>query len=258
MNNIFITTIRFGAILGLAFFAFIHQAFAAPIVTPVQVSSNSTNGVSLYAKASAAGTWDGVTVWFQYGDTPSTTSNNVVGMGTVYSQGGSLEQFRASAFGLTPGVTYYFQSVAVHDGTTVYSPITAYKVPGGAQSVATNPTPAPVQNTIVQPVAQAPAQNVVVNRTIVVKPVVQTASTTATSVQPVQSSAATEDTINPNSAAVIGASGTAFPQTLVGWIGLIIALFIMVIIMKMLSESFGGRREDHEAHENNGYTVKHA
>ena len=253
MNNIFITTIRFGAILGLAFFAFIHQAFAAPIVTPVQVSANGSGAVALYAKAAAADSWDSVTVWFQWGETPAPT--NVVGMGTVFSQGGTFEQFRSSVNGLTPGVTYYFQSVSIQDGVTVSSPVSAYKVPGGTQPVAPVYV-APVATTVVAP-AQS-AQNVVVNRTIVVKPVVQAESTTAQSVQNAQNTGSSVEAINPNSAAVIGASGDIFPQTLVGWIGLMIALFAMVIIMKMLSESFGGRREDHQQHVNNGYAVQHA
>lgn len=240
MNNTLISTIRFGAVLGIALFAFVGEVFAAPTITPVSVTISGKTSVTLYAKV-AAPSWGSMPVWFEYSENP--TYGNVIGMSSVYSQGGTYLPFMARIENLNPGSRYYVRAVAIEDGVTVYSPLNSFVVPGTTttagntivnngnnNSINTNTTTTNVVRETVVITTPAPVKKVASATTVVNK--ADTATVNADTAKQV---------VNPNSAAVIGSGNEMFPQTLIGWIGLLIAILVIVVLMKMIAESFEAR-----------------
>ena len=239
MNNTLISTIRFGAVLGIALFAFVGEVFAAPTITPVSVKAFSASGTTVtIASKAATPSWTNAPVWFEYGETP--TPINVVGMTTVFSKGGTFEPFEARVGDLKPGITYYFRAVATEDGVTVYSPVSSYTVPGGTTAVAGTTNTGNNTNTNTNTNTTTTNTNVVRETVVITTPAKVVTSATvvkAVEVKPVQANT-TNPVTNPNSAAIIGSGDSMFPQTLIGWIGLLLALLATVVLLKMVVESF--------------------
>ena len=237
MNNTLISTIRFGAVLGIALFAFVGEVFAAPAITPVSITISGKTSVSLYAKV-AAPSWGSMPVWFEYSENP--TPGNVVSMSSVYSQGGSYLPFIGRIENLNPGTTYYVRAVATEGGVTVYSPVNTVTIPSGTSTVAGTTNTGNNTNTNTNTNTTTTNTNVVRETVVITTPAKVATSATvvkAAEVKPVQTNT-TNPVTNPNSAAIIGSGDSMFPQTLIGWIGLLIALLAIVVLLKMVVESF--------------------
>jgi hypothetical protein len=243
MNNTLISTIRFGAVLGIALFAFVGEVFAAPTITPVSVTISGKTSVSLYAKV-AAPSWGSMPVWFEYGETSATGITTSVS--SVYSQGGSYLPFIARVENLNPGSTYYFRAVATEGGVTVYSPVNTVTIPGASTAVAGTTNTGTNTTTNTNTNTSTTNTNVVRETVVITVPaetkkvasattVTKKAETTTVKDEPVN------EVTNANSAAVIGSGNEALPQTLIGWIGLLIALLVIVLLVKMVLESFEHR-----------------
>ncbi|MDO8603868.1 MAG: fibronectin type III domain-containing protein [bacterium] len=235
INNITIQTIRAGMVLGIAFFALVNTAFAAPTLTPVsvtQIRDTSENLVSYVSNQNKNSV-----VWFEITGGSFQGTPLVVGMRSVYENG----FFQWQLQNLSPGTTYYYRAVATEGGMTAYSQGGSFTTETGVSSVPTatsyqsgsssganngsgKQTPAPK-------VAQATTQ----------KPAVKKVAVAPTETK--------EGFTNGNSAAVIGVGDGVFPSTLVGWIALLVALLVVAIMAQMIYEAPEKRRKKREEEE---------
>ncbi len=207
MNNILISTIRFGAITVIALFALAGEVFAAPVLTPVVATTYSATSVTLAAIVLNPVSKN-TPVWFEWGETGSPMIR--AGLSSVYDQG----RFETRITGLKHGVKYSYRAVAMdmESNTTVYSP-TAFFVIGEEVDVLTPSTKKIASTEVNKKVAVVPVATV---------------------------------NINSNSASVIGAGGTVFPSTLIGWIALIVLLLFVVLLVHMILESSEKRKNAKE------------
>lgn len=238
MNTIIIQTIRMGVLMGVALFAFAGEAFASPVINTVSVVNVTNTSATFIGYVSNPGKT--TTVWFEWSEN-SQSVPATIGMNSVYSNG----YFEAYPGNMTPGTNYSYRAAAMNGGVTVYSPVYTFKTTG------TNP------NNVVSGTAQAfvagSAQTT--NQSAPV-----TAQTNQVSSQSVKKSTNTQTVVakntttvktatvannteklvkkNSNTASVIGAGneGGIFPTTLVGWIALMIAILVIVLISQMIYE----------------------
>jgi len=235
MQNILISTIRFGAIAVLAFSVFIGEAFAAPVLTPASAATVSETNATLVAKMANPGEHN-TAVWFEWGETQAL--GNSAGMRDIFGEG----FFQGYLRNLKPGTTYYFRAGALEGGVTVYSPIASFKTRGGAEdapvasvtqgaTVSTAPASLATSNTVSAPSNTAQSSSLVAKNT-------NTSNTTNT---------AKNTTTNSNTAAVANAGSGMLPGTLIGWIALLIALLIIFLIFAILLDSVEERRKAREA-----------
>lgn len=235
MKNILIKTIQYTSIIGLGMLAFAGQALAAPALTPISVTYLSDTKATVVSKVFNQ-VQNNTTVWFEWGTTP--TPITVIGLTDIFQQG----YFQANLDKLTPGATYYFRAVAFEGGTTVYSPVVSVTTTGGVAPVGVvaptyvqpvapivtyvQPAPAPVQEIVsVAPVQQKKVSSPQVTKKNTVTSVKNTTETVGTSA------------LNPNSATVLGAGGNVLPGTLLEWMGLFIAIIVVIILVRMVIEA---------------------
>lgn len=253
MQNILISTIRFGAVLVLACSVFVGEAFAAPALSPASVTSLSNTSATLTAKMTNT-TSRNTAVWFEWGDTPNPTT--VIGMRDIAGEG----FFQGYLSRLSPGTTYYFRAGALEGGVTVYSAVIPFTTRGGV-------TAAPSTNTVQLNTVSTDGSSLVTNTAAVGN----TASVVATpapkpAVQKIIRDQATAKTIsntktdnpcgdtqksasvkNTAGAAAVGNTVAILPGTLIGWISLLIGLLIVFLIMAMVLDSVEERRKAREA-----------
>lgn len=259
MQNIFISTIRFSVVLGLALSVFVGEAFAAPVLTPASVTAVSNTSATLTAKMANPSSKN-TAVWFEWGDTANPTT--VIGQRDILGEG----YFQGYLSGLTPGTTYYFRAAALEGGVTVYSAVVAFTTRGGASNVPSTNT---VQlNTVssggITPVANT--ANVVTTSSNTtsgaVTPVSQTASVAQSATKTKTSAVKTTSNTrvdNPcigvqGSTAIGNTAGTAavgnsvgvLPGTLLGWVSLLVGLLIVFLIAAMILDSIEERRKARE------------
>jgi hypothetical protein len=222
MKNIFISAVRFGAIVVLTFSVFAGEAFAAPVLTPSTATAISDTTATLIGKVANPG-YKNTTVWFEWGDTPNPTT--VTGMRDIFSEG----FFQGYLSDLKPGTTYYFRAVAIEGGVTAYSPVIAFTTRGGTGSVSTVSS---VQGISVSQNAAGTQSTAKENSA--------TSKTVATQ--------KISDTKNDNTAAMATVGNTAgvFPGTLTGWVALLIGLLIIFLIVAMILDSVEERRKARE------------
>lgn len=254
MQNIFISTIRFGAVAVLALSVFIGEAFAAPVLMPANATAVSETSATLVGKVSNPG-YKNTTVWFEWGDTPAPTT--VVGMRDVYSEG----SFQGYLFGLKPGTTYYFRAVAMEGGATVYSSVVTFTTRSGAVGTAVTNS---VQGSVVssgvstQAVSTTGVVTTPVSQTATVAPSTVQTNTSAVKTTAVQkaSNTKTDDpcvgdkesiaTKNTAATAAVGNISGVLPGTLIGWVSFLIALLIVFLIFAMIFDSAEERRKARE------------
>ena len=216
MNNTLISAIRIGFIAGALFFALASDVFAAPVLTPATVMTVSETTATLSAKVIAP-PFEKATVWFEWGDAPS--SNTAVGLRTIFESG----FFEAGLHDLRPNTTYYFRAVAMQGGVTVSSPTTSFTTKGPVANTVTK-IPPPTITTVVHD-----------TKTIVVTvPATTTAASVTTSVS--------KTTTSNQGASVISAGGV-LPGTLIGWIALLISIFVALLIILMILEASEKRKK---------------
>ena len=256
MQNILISTIRFGAVLVLALSVFVGEAFAAPALSPASVTSLSSVSATLTAKMTNTSSRN-TAVWFEWGDTPNPTT--VIGMRDIAGEG----FFQGYLSRLSPGTTYYFRAGALEGGVTVYSSVVAFTTRGGVAAVPNTNTvqlntvstegssSSSVTNTAATvnttSAVTTPAPKVAVREQATTKTTaVQKASNTKTD-NPCDDTQKGSVTRNTAGAAAVGNTVAVLPGTLIGWVSLLIGLLIVFLIMAMVLDSIEERRKAREA-----------
>ncbi|MEK7460490.1 MAG: hypothetical protein AAB628_02995 [Patescibacteria group bacterium] len=228
MNKFLISTIRLTAVSGALFFVFVNEALAAPILTPVSIQRYSSDTVLLSANVSNE--WKNTNVWFEWGIESNPTT--ATGMTQVWNKG----PFETRITNLTPGTTYYFRAAGMESGSIVYSPVSTYILPSGAQTTITNTTNVvnKTNTTNTSNTTNTTSSNNKKESTLAVGG--QSASVSGTqkssgaqgSVTGTSAGGAriqTYETSNEaNGASVIGAGSEMFPNTIIGWMLIFVAL----------------------------------
>ncbi|MEK7538747.1 MAG: fibronectin type III domain-containing protein [Patescibacteria group bacterium] len=240
-----ITSMKFwGVSATLAVVIFPMVSWAAIVVSPASAGSISETGASLTAHIDNP--WKTTTVWFEWGETPELGS--VAGMSSIWHQGFSSGYLS----GLKPGTKYYYRAVATEGGERKESSVASFTTPAEpvpVVKVAPTPAPAPKAEPVAEKVvAQKPAPKS--TKDITTKTVAKAETST--------SSIVWRD--NSSMASVFGIGEGIFPDTLVGWVALIITLMAIVLIVRMIFDSVEKRghvnaREDKEGKE--GEVEKH-
>lgn len=219
-----------GVVLGVALFAFASNALAAaPVLLPTSVTEiTSTSAVlRVYAESPRENRENSV-VWFEWSEASRASTPTVFAM-RAFSGAGF---FDARLEGLTPGVAYSFRAAARGGTETVYSPFLTFT------TLTSNPTPA-----VTQPVVtQTP-----ISKTVQTKK--QTVQTVAVKKATVATVATKESSTNGNSAAAIGAGNSLFPNTLIGWVVLLVVILVVILLGHMLYEAPEKRRKEREREE---------
>lgn len=232
------TAIRTGMVLAAGFFVFVNTAFAAPALTPVSVSN--LTGESAMITGNVSNPYKNSTVWFEfYNDSGSTVALATQG---IWHDG----MFTWYLRDLTPGKTYSVRSAAMEDGVTVYSPTSSFTTPlpkSFTTSTVANQTQAPA-------IVQGETQTATVKQTPAVKKT-QTVSTTNATPKKTEKSVAVKATTsegftNGSVASIIGAGDGMLPSTLIGWVALLIAILVVVLIGRTIYDSAEKRREERE------------
>ncbi len=256
MNNILISTIRFGVIASVALFAFAGQVFAAPVLTAVVAQVESSTSATLFAKDIDA-EWRNTTVWFEFGETQDPTE--VIGLREIFAP--SSGNFSARLTNLKPNTRYYFRAVAVAGIDHVSSPVKSFTTKVSAvstqstQTASTNTASTNINNSTQTSQSASVANASNTGSTQKTNKVATTATKKVTATPEVNKNCEDAKTVtattvvkgtNSNSASVAGAGISVFPSTLIGWIALIIALLFVVLIVRIIHETNEKRRKAHE------------
>lgn len=231
MNTIIYQTIRAGAVLGVALFAFASNAFAAtPVLLPTSVTE--VTGTSAVLRDYVQSYGENSVAWFEWSEVTSMSAPTVFAMRGFYGDG----LFEARLEGLNPGVTYSFRAAARAGGVTVYSSALTF----------TTLTSKPV------PVVSQSVTQTSVSKTV--QPKTQTVQTVAVKQATVATTPIKEGFTNGNSAAVIGAGSTLLPSTLLGWVSLLVAILFVVLLGHMIYEAPEKRKKAREDEEQRART----
>jgi hypothetical protein len=222
MKNIIISLKFCGVSVAAATVLFPMISWAAITISPPSSAGVSATGASLTAQV--ANPWETTTVWFEWGETPALGS--AVGMSSVWHQG----FFYTTLSGLKSDTKYYYRAVATQGGQRVESAV---------MSLTTSP---------LEPVALKTTSHekkeVVVKESPKETPKKEVATTTT-------NNSVTAVTVeNRSMAAVFGVGRGIFPETLVGWIALFIALMVIALVMRLILESVEQRAPHEYAREN--------
>lgn len=228
-----------------AFFAFVGNVFASSTILPVAVTNITGEGANLEGYVANGGA--NSIVWFEWSEGASQAAPNIVARQGLF--GGSF--FRYTLRDLTPGVVYSYRSAVLDDGVTTYSPTGSFRTPvktgtvssqtiyqNGQTSGALGIVPYNQTNVSNGVTTQAPTQtngnaNTNTNTTVVVEKKNTVATTTVLK---------TDGFTNNNSASVASLGGGVLPNTLIGWVALLIAILIMVLVAVMIYEAGEKRR----------------
>lgn len=223
MNNIIFQSFRAITVLTIALFAFASDVLAAPVLTPATATHITENSAKLVS--SVSNPHKSTAVWFELID--GVGAPMAVGVEPPLYDNGINVKFEHSLHGLNPGQTYRFRSVAMEGGATFYSQISSFtttipkatSVTVAYQSNSQTITPALKTTQAVTPVTG-------IKNTATTTPVV------------------TEDGFtNRNTAAVIGSGSDIFPNTLIGWILLLISILVAILVGRMIYESTEKRKK---------------
>lgn len=223
-----ITNLKFWGISAVvAAIIFPMVSWAAMLLSPASTAGVTETGASFTAHVDNP--WKTTTVWFEWGETPDLGS--VVGMSSVWHQG----FFSGYVSGLKPGTKYYYRAVASEGGERKESPVLTFTtsvVPAPVVKV-TPPAPTPAPVVVKQP---ASTRVVVVEKAVPQKPAKEVVVNTVSKNTTEKASLPWRD--DRNLASVFGVGEGIFPDTLVGWVALIITLMIVVLMLLMISKSF--------------------
>lgn len=248
MNIIIFQTIRAGMVFVAVLFAFVSEVYAAPTITPASVAQITSDSAILISNV--YNNFKNTTVWFEYKEDSSFSQFIAVGMGSVFGVG----YFRAYLTDLKPGTTYQYRAAATEDGTTIYSPLSSFKTAGSSIiQIATSATnlnssanttqgqgsEAQTNSSVVQSNnngARASSGTQGNNKVVVnTNPSVAPGDTSVTN--------KTISNINRGTASVIGAGNNIFPNTLIGWVMLLISIIAAVLVGRMIFESSEKRKK---------------
>lgn len=239
MNNIIFQAVRAIMVLGIALVAFVGSASAAPMLTPATATSITESSATISAHVSNP--YKSTAVWFE-------VTNNFGVVTTVGAQpplydGGTGVTFDAPISNLNPGQTYSYRAVAMEGGVTIYSSMSSFTtmVPKSVNTTTIVAAPSVATQTTVTKSAQTSTQ---VSGGAV--------SSTQNGAKAIASPAVSADGFtNNNGAAIIGAgfNGGMLPNTLIGWIMLLIVTLVAVLVGHMIYTASEKRRIDREEKE---------
>ncbi len=152
--------------------------------------------------------------------------------------------------GLTQGTTYFVRAVAENsqglriNGSTI-SFTTAGVKPRADEGATTNTNVSVVKPRADEGATTNPNTSVVIN-TAPVKKVAVTPTKAEGTVSKAAPTKVVTNTQNRNVAAVAGAGGGILPETLIGWVALLIALLIVALLVHMILESTNKRKRVEE------------
>ncbi len=215
MDNILISTIRLGAIAGVALLTFVGEVFAAPILpVPVVVSNISENKATLSSVVETP-PFKTALVWFDYwGDTPTSV------VSTEARSRSGVEHFKWDISDLRSCTTYSFRAVAREGGVTVLSSNVGSFTTKGC----------PLKNTQTAQSTQTTQATQIKNDPMATKATVPAATMN------------TNANTNSSAASVVGASGV-LPGTLIGWVALLISVLVALLITFMIFEASENRKK---------------
>lgn len=240
MNTIIFQTIRTVAVFGTLFFFSVDIAFAAPALSPV--SAREITSTSAVITGYVSNPYKNSTVWFDLydgGEIP--TSVAIQGIW----HGGSFEW---DMTGLKPGTRYSYRSAAMEGGETVYSSISSFTTPTlkTAAPATTFYQAQPQTTTYTKPVETVSQKT----QTVAKKQTVAVSQTYQDGFDNRKSSSQQMDTregfTNNNSAQVLGTGDGIFPTTLIGWMLLVIAILVMVLMISVIMEPTKKHNKDEE------------
>lgn len=230
-------TIRAVVILVAVFFMYANNAFAAPMLYPVEAINIKEDSATLTGRVS--NNRKNSTVWFEWNTAYSSGAPIIAGRQQVFGE----NDFNYKLNFLTPGETYSFRAVAMEGGAMVYSATASFKTvtSGGAPIVTTSyqtgQTGVPLGVGSIASGQPAPVpvvtEQVNTNRTIVLPTVTEQNGT---------DDGFTNN--NTNVAAVIGTGDNIFPGTLIGWVLLIIAILFAALIGRMIYEPYENKKKE--------------
>lgn len=219
MDNILISTIRFGAIMGIALFASVGEVFAAPTLTPAVVEK-VTETRATFSVLAITPPLKKVIVYFEYFESGNTSAAATPTRATKLYEGGS---FVWDVNDLRPCTNYSFRAIAMEDGVTVLSPnVGSFKTKGCPAVV---PVAKVIPTTAIQKGTQVVGSATQIKKAKSNREVVE-------DVVPILSN---NTPINSNTASIVGTSGV-MPSTLVGWVALLISIFVALLIVLMIFE----------------------
>lgn len=230
MNNFIIKTIKFLGVALIVSFAFANEVFAAPSVTPVSVQRVSDTSVRI--SSFATNELKNTVVWFEWGETQNPTTS--AGLTKVFGNG----LFETKLTNLTPGTTYYFRAVAMEGGNTVYSATSPYTL-----TVKTKP-----ETSIVTAVAPSKDNTEKTPAPSAVK-IAEKTNTTSSSGSVGATGGARVQTYekeqNGNTASVAGATSgdSIYPNSLLEWVLVFIAILAIFLVGHMIMDSREKRKE---------------
>ena len=243
MNKYIFPTIRAGFVLSLAFFAFTSTAFASVIVIPS--AATEVTKTTAIINGQIINPHNDSYVWFEWADNASLNSSTIAGKQSFY--GG--RSFETTLEGLNPGSTYYYRVVAVSKpvlgeaGDPIYSSVASFKTMSDSVAVASGSSVASSGST----------QSGSTNNTTTTSAKSSTSGSTknsnvSTSVEKknnskIDGTTTTDGFDNANGASVFAVGDGILPTTLAGWVALLIAVFVAILLVRMIYEESEKRKK---------------
>lgn len=235
-TNINFQLFRAIVIGSVMFFAFAESVFAAPALPPP--TATQIQGESARLTGFVSNHYQNTTVWFEVWGAGAGSMSTPTAYATqgIWHEG----RFEWTVRDLVPGQTYYFRTAGMQGGVTTYSPtstfVTVVPRPNPPATIIYDkrpdtPTPTPI------PVKKAPVREIEVDQKEQPNPQV--------------GSGFTREGFNNNGASVIGAGNSTLPTTLVGWIALLVAFLVIILMVRMIYDSIEDRERRREEERQN-------
>jgi hypothetical protein len=243
MNKFTFKTIRAGFVLSFGLFTAVSTVFASATILSVQTTDITDTTATLNSQYDNPGM--NSYVHFEWGYGSSLLSNTA---GTQsFSTGNS---FKTTLEGLTPNTTYSYRAVVIARPATggaaqapVYSQLVSFTTAPTKSTVAnTSSTQTNTGSTNNAPQSGS-SKNTNSNNTTTTK------TTSVATVKKAEVAPVVVDTKegftnnNGAGASVIGSGVSIFPTTLTGWVILLIALFILLLVGRMIYEQSEKRKK---------------
>lgn len=263
MNKYITKAIRTGLALSAVFFASANIAAASTFFIPAGATDITSTSATINSEVMNPN--KNSYVWFEWSDSRSFSSPSIAGKQAFW--GG--RPFEATIEGLNPGTTYYYRAIVVARPVSgspeapIYSPVVSFKTlsadnAGGVSGLVYKTTQNNSSNTNNTNTTSNSTNTTTNNTTNTTNSTNSTNTNTSTTknntVRNTSAAATTKDgftntntSANSGSASVVGADDSMYPITLIGWIALLIALFVVILIGRLIYEESEKRKKIREA-----------